>query len=43
MGLALLGLGCLKVRVGKNKKNGTGICLIFEWENGIGLTGTGMP
>ena len=22
---------------------GTGICLIFEWENGIGFTGTGMP
>ena len=22
---------------------GTGICLIFEWENGIGFTATGMP
>ena len=21
---------------------GTGICFIFEWENGIGFTGTGM-
>ena len=21
----------------------TGICLIFEWENGAGFTGTGMP
>ena len=21
----------------------TGICLIFRWENGIGVTGTGMP
>ena len=22
---------------------GTWICLIFEWESGIGFTGTGMP
>ena len=22
---------------------GTGICVIFEWENGVGFSGTDMP